>query len=73
MRGQMKKLALTPAKFNKDGGIDKFEFATVTLEIPLEDPMTQKEVIALFDVLHEEFIDFELVPAQVPIDLEGEN
>ena len=40
MDAKLKKIQITPVKFNKDGDVQKEEFATLTFEVPLDSPHT---------------------------------
>jgi len=64
MDAQLKKIQITPAKFNKEGEIEKEEFATLTFEVAL-DTITQREaVVALMSVLSREYVVLEVDPMQ---------
>ena len=38
MDAKLKKIQITPVKFNKEGDVQKEEFATLTFEVPLDSP-----------------------------------
>ena len=44
MDAKLKKIQITPVKFDKDGDVQKEEFATLTIEVPM-DSAGQREAI----------------------------
>ena len=70
MDAQIKKIGITPAKFDKEGGIAQDEFATLTLEVPIAMLTAKKEVMALFEVLSQEFVRVEITNPQEQLPLE---
>ena len=56
MEAIFKKLQLTPIKFNKDGDLQKSEFATLTVEIPMDSAGQREAVRDLLDLLSKEDI-----------------
>jgi len=56
MDAKLKKIQITPMKFNKEGDVQKEEFATLTLEVPLDSLTQKEEVMNLFDLLTREWV-----------------
>ena len=56
MDAKMKDIKITPIKFDKDGGIAKEEFATLSVEIPMDSASQRKAVIEMLSLLSREFI-----------------
>ena len=69
MDAQIKKLAITPAKFDKESEPVKDESATLTLDIPMDTLTAKKEVMALFEVLSQEFVTVEITNPQGRLDI----
>ena len=56
MDAQLKKIQITPMKYDKDGDVQKEEFATITIEVPM-DSVTQKEgIIDILSLLSHEWV-----------------
>ena len=64
MQAIFKKLQLTPVKFNKDGDLDKDEFATLTVDIPIVDSVQAEKVQELLGLLSKELIYIEVYGTQ---------
>ena len=60
MDAKLKKIQITPVKFNKDGDVQKEEFATLTFEVPLDSLTQRQEVMALFETLSREWVRVEV-------------
>lgn len=60
MDAKLKKIQITPVKFNKDGDVQKEEFATLTFEVPLDSLTQRQEVMALFEMLSREWVRIEV-------------
>ena len=60
MDAKLKKIQITPVKFNKDGDVQKEEFATLTFEVPLDSLTQRQEVMGLFDLLSREWVRIEV-------------
>ncbi len=56
MDAKLKKIQITPVKFNKDGEVQKEEFATLTFEVPLDSLTQRQEIISLFETLSREWV-----------------
>ena len=60
MDAKLKKIQITPVKFNKDGDVQKEEFATLTFEVPLDSLTQRQEVMTLFETLSREWVRIEV-------------
>lgn len=56
MDAKLKKIQITPMKFNKEGDVQKEEFGTLTFEVPLDGLSQKAEVMELFDMLSHEWV-----------------
>ena len=65
MDSKLKKIQVTPLKFDKEGEVQKEEFATITLEVPLDSRSQREEVIKLFDLLTAEWVKLEITDGKV--------
>ena len=60
MDAKLKKIQITPVKFDKDGAIKAGEFATVTLEVPMDCTGQRAAVIALCEHLDQEWVKLDI-------------
>ena len=60
MDAKLKKIQITPVKFDKEGDISAAEFATLTLEIPMDATGQRAGVIELCELLDQEWIKVEI-------------
>ena len=60
MDAKLKKIQITPVKFDKEGDIKAGEFATVTLEVPMDSTGQRAAVIELCELLDQEWIKLEI-------------
>ena len=56
MDAKLKKIQITPVKFDKDGDIKDLEFATVTLDIPMDATGQRAAIIELCELLDQEWV-----------------
>ena len=56
MDAKLKKIQITPVKFDKEGDIKDPEFATVTLEVPMDSTGQRAGVIELCELLDREWV-----------------
>ena len=68
MDAKLKKIQITPVKFNKDGEVQKEEFATLTFEVPLDSLTQRQEVMSLFEALSREWMRIEVEGESIPAD-----
>ena len=60
MDAQLKKIQITPVKFDKNGDIKDAEFATLTLQVPIDSTGQRAGVIALCELLDQEWVTLEI-------------
>lgn len=60
MDAKLKKIQITPVKFDKEGDIKDSEFATVTLEVPMDSTGQRAAVVALCELLDQEWVKLEI-------------
>ena len=60
MDAKLKKIQITPVKFDKEGAVQREEFATVTLEIPMDSTGQRAGVIELCELLDQEWVTLEI-------------
>ena len=60
MDARLKKIQITPVKFDKEGDIKAGEFATVTLEVPMDSTGQRTAVIELCELLDREWITLKI-------------
>ena len=60
MDAKLKKIQITPVKFDKEGDIKDPEFATVTLEVPMDSTGQRAGVIELCELLDQEWVKLEI-------------
>ena len=68
MDAKLKKIQITPVKFNKDGDVQKEEFATLTFEVPLDSLTQRQEIMSLFETLSREWMRIEVEGESIPAD-----
>ena len=56
MDAKLKKIQITPMKFNKDGDVDKEEFATLTIEVPMDSAGQRDAIMELIGLLNREWV-----------------
>ena len=66
MDAKLKKIQITPVKFNKEGDVQKEEFATLTFEVPLDSLTQRQDVISLFETLSREWVRIEVEGESIP-------
>ncbi len=72
MDAKLKKIQITPMKFNKEGDVQKEEFAMLTLEVPLDSLTQKEEVMNLFDLLTREWVRLSVEGKPVPLGKEAQ-
>lgn len=71
MDAQLKKITITPAKFDEDGEIKSAEFATLTLDVPLDSTTQREAIIELLGVLDTEWVKTEIQSLQQRMKMGG--
>ncbi|MCZ6680052.1 MAG: hypothetical protein O7E52_22715 [Candidatus Poribacteria bacterium] len=67
MDAKLRKIQITPMKFNTEGDVQKEEFATLTFEVPLDSLTQREEVMSLFDLLSREWVKVEVEGKPIPV------
>ena len=60
MDARLKKVTITPAKFDDEGAIKADEFATVTVEVPMDSVGQRQAIMALCELLDSEWVIAEI-------------
>ena len=60
MDAKLKKIQITPVKFDKEGDPQREEFATVTLEVPMDSTGQRTAIIELCELLDQEWVKVEI-------------
>ena len=60
MDAKLKKIQITPVKFDKEGEIQREEFATLTLEVPMDSTGQRTAIIELCELLDQEWVVAEI-------------
>ena len=71
MDTQLKKITVTPAKFDEDGGIKSAEFATLTLDVPLDSKAQREAIVELMSLLDNEWVKTEVQSLQQRMKMAG--
>ena len=71
MDTQLKKITVTPAKFDEDGGIKSTEFATLTLDVPLDSKAQREAIVELMSLLDNEWVKTEVQSLQQRMKMAG--
>jgi hypothetical protein len=56
MDAKLKKIQITPMKFDKDGDVQKEEFSTLTIEIPMDSAGQREAIVAMLQLLSQEWV-----------------
>ena len=56
MDARLKKIQITPVKFDKEGAMQREEFATLTLEVPMDSTGQRAAIIELCELLDQEWV-----------------
>ena len=60
MDAKLKKIQITPMKFDKEGEPQKEEFATLVLEVPMDSTGQRAAIIELCELLDQEWIKLDI-------------
>ena len=64
MDAQLKKITVTPAKFDENGDIKSSECATLTLDVPLDSASQREAIVALMALLDNEWVETDIQSLQ---------
>ena len=56
MEARLKKIQITPMKFDKEGEMQREEFATLTIEVPMDNTAQRAAIIELCELLDQEWV-----------------
>lgn len=56
MDAKLKKIQITSMKFDKDGNVQKEEFATLTIEVPMDSAGQREAIVAMLQLLSREWV-----------------
>ena len=62
MDATIKSIRTTPTRLNKDGDVLKEEYATITIEVPMDSIKQKKAVSEVQAILSNEWIDLNITP-----------
>ena len=65
MDAKLKKILVTPLKFDKEGEVQKEDFSTITLEVHLDSRSQREEMLKLFELLTAEWVKLEITDGKV--------
>lgn len=71
MDAQLKKITITPAKFDENGDIKSSEFATLTLDVPLDSKTQREAIVELMTLLDNEWVKTEVQSLQQRMKVAG--
>ena len=71
MDAQLKKITVTPAKFDENGDIKSTEFATLALDIPLDSAAQREAIVELMTLLDNEWVKAEIQSLQQRMKIAG--
>ena len=60
MDAKLKKIQITPVKFDKEGDIKDAEFATLTLEAPMDSTGQRAAIVELCELLDQEWVTLDI-------------
>ena len=60
MDAKLKKIQITPIKFDKEGDPQKEEFATLVLEVPMDSTGQRAAIIELCELLDQEWVKLDI-------------
>lgn len=71
MDAQLKKITVTPAKFDENGDIKSTEFATLTLDVPLDSTAQREAIVELMTLLDNEWVKADIQSLQQRMKIAG--
>ena len=60
MDAKLKKIQITPMQFDKQGDVQREEFATLTIEVPMDSTGQRAAIMSLCELLDQEWIVVEV-------------
>lgn len=71
MDAQLKKMTITPAKFDENGDIKSTEFATLVLDVPLDSTAQREAIMELMTLLDNEWVKADIQSLQQRMKIAG--
>ena len=71
MDAQLKKITVTPAKFDENGDIKSAEFATLTVDVPLDATAQREAIVELMTLLDNEWVKADIQSLQQRMKIAG--
>ena len=71
MDAQLKKITVTPAKFDENGDIKSSEFATLMLDVPLDATAQREAIVELMTLLDNEWVKTDIQSLQQRMKVAG--
>ena len=71
MDAQLKKITITPAKFDEGGEIKSEEFATLTIDMPLDSTQQRAALTELLELLDKEWVKANIQSLQQRMKMAG--
>ena len=71
MDAQLKKMTITPAKFDENGDIKSTEFATLALDVPLDSTAQREAIVELMTLLDNEWVKADIQSLQQRMKIAG--
>lgn len=69
MDATLRKVTITPVKLDAEGNVKKVKGATIVFDVPLDSTEQKAEILALLDLLSNEWITLNVVEKQMKLDL----
>ena len=60
MDAKLKKIQITPMQFDKQGDVQREEFATLTIEVPMDSTGQRAAIMSLCELLDQEWVVVEV-------------
>ena len=60
MDAKLKKIQITPMKFDKEGQVQVEEFATLTIDVPMDSAGQRENILAVLSLLSREWVQVEI-------------
>ena len=71
MDAKLRKMAVTPAKFDENGDIKSEEFATLTLDVPIDSKAQHEAIVELMGLLDQEWVKADIQSDQQRMKIES--
>ena len=71
MDAQIRKIAITPAKFDENGDPKSEEFATLTLDVPMDSIAQRQAIIELMTLLDQQWVKVRIQSDQQRMEMDA--